>query len=295
MRRYLPLLRLRLLPSAITDVLAGSALAGGLLQAEPLRLLALIAASALLYASGMVWNDIADVSRDRALGRQDKPLVSGSVPRSSAIALALAMNVAALATLLAVGMHWHGLALLGSILLYDFVGTRHAAAGVVLLPLCRLQNLQLGFFAHAIPISAVSTLALTPALALAGLAYGAYVGLAILHGRLEDQESASPSRSLALILAALGLPLVGILLLPQALWGLAATIPIYWGAASFFRAERSRARVIIPARTGLLLRGLSRFGVVLALGAGDLVAGAIAAALAYGVPALLGLSARRWT
>ena len=61
MSDLLQLLRLRLLPSAVNDVLAGAALGAGLLSASLGDVLRTCCTSACLYTAGMVLNDVADV------------------------------------------------------------------------------------------------------------------------------------------------------------------------------------------------------------------------------------------
>ena len=87
------LLRPRLLPSAAADVIAGIALASverpdhDVLSAEPLIVVRGLLCGVLLYASGMVLGDVADVAEDRRLGRS-RPIPDGQAnadPKASAL------------------------------------------------------------------------------------------------------------------------------------------------------------------------------------------------------------------
>jgi 4-hydroxybenzoate polyprenyltransferase len=76
---------------------------GRLLTADPARIGWLLLASALLYAAGMAWNDLADVERDRHI-HPKRPLPSGRLHLPSAMVAAALMGVGAVvAALLAEG------------------------------------------------------------------------------------------------------------------------------------------------------------------------------------------------
>ena len=74
----LQLIRLPNVPTAAADSLAGWLLASSTL-AEPRRWLLLLATSMVLYASGIVLNDVFDVQADRR-ERPMRPIPSGRVP-----------------------------------------------------------------------------------------------------------------------------------------------------------------------------------------------------------------------
>ena len=76
---------------------------GRLLTADPTRILWLLLASALLYAAGMAWNDLADVERDRII-HPKRPLPSQRLHLPTALVAAALMGVGAVvAALLAEG------------------------------------------------------------------------------------------------------------------------------------------------------------------------------------------------
>ncbi len=64
-------------------------------QGGAMRVLWLLSASALLYASGMIWNDLADVERDRVLHPR-RPLPAGRIGLGSAYAVGVLLAVGAL-------------------------------------------------------------------------------------------------------------------------------------------------------------------------------------------------------
>jgi len=76
---------------------------GRLLTADPVRIGWLLLASMLLYASGMAWNDLADVERDRII-HPKRPLPSQRLHLPTAMVAATLMSVGAVvAALLAEG------------------------------------------------------------------------------------------------------------------------------------------------------------------------------------------------
>ena len=74
---WLKLLRIPLLPSALTNILVGFLIANGTWQ-PALELVFLLLASACLYSAGMVLNDVYDVDIDRE-ERPNRPLPSGAI------------------------------------------------------------------------------------------------------------------------------------------------------------------------------------------------------------------------
>ncbi len=95
-----------------------------LLQGSGMRIGWVLLASFLLYASGMLWNDLADVERDRTL-HPKRPLPSGRVDYVTAYIAGIIMAVAALlvASQIEHGFHAAGV-VLSLALLYNFV-TKH--------------------------------------------------------------------------------------------------------------------------------------------------------------------------
>src|SRR5436305_949255 len=88
MRRLFVLAQMVRLPNTFTttaDILVGALALGAVLQAWKV-LLCLLAASTLLYWSGMIWNDYFDLDEDRR-ERPSRPLACGLVSVRTAVLL----------------------------------------------------------------------------------------------------------------------------------------------------------------------------------------------------------------
>ena len=131
-------------PLAGASLAAAAGAAGG--ETGPRRIVAAVCASVLLYATGLIQNDLADAARD-ARERPDRPIPSGAIRRKtaavvmwllagSAVLVAAATNVMA-AFVLAV-------ALLALISLYNCVTSGLAVVRPVNMGLCRGVSLLLG-------------------------------------------------------------------------------------------------------------------------------------------------------
>lgn len=145
LRAYLELLRPPNVMTAVADVLAGYAVAGlGNGRALPW----LLAATACLYAGGVVLNDYFDRRLD-AVERPERPIPSGRVAPSTAAGLGAALLAAGVAAASqatrAAGLTAFVIAAL--IVLYDARGKRHAILGPLNMGLCRALNLVLGIAA----------------------------------------------------------------------------------------------------------------------------------------------------
>ncbi|MBA3683978.1 MAG: UbiA family prenyltransferase [Planctomycetes bacterium] len=114
-----------------------------LLQGNRMNLLWVALASCLLYASGMIWNDIADIERDRELHPR-RPLPSGRISLITAYVVAAILAVASLLVASLVGSYgFYGAGIVLSLaLLYDFAG-KHV-------PYLGSLNMALVRFAHAL-------------------------------------------------------------------------------------------------------------------------------------------------
>lgn len=154
LRGYLRLMRPANLPTAAADILAGVAIAGGypghypsaydlLDYGLPVFLLCLV--SALLYAGGVVLNDVFDASLD-AVERPERPIPSGLVSREHAAIFGGALLLAGclLAFWMGTDLGLVALLLTGGILLYDSLAKRHDLFGPLVMGSCRAMNLWLG-------------------------------------------------------------------------------------------------------------------------------------------------------
>lgn len=150
LRGYLELLRPPNVVTAVADVLAGFAVAG---RWHGSRLPWLLAATACLYAGGVVLNDYFDRAVD-ATERPERPIPSGRVPARKAATLGAVLLGAGVA--LAFGAtHAAGVvavALAACILLYDVRAKRYAFGGPLAMGACRGLNLVLGM--AAVPAAA---------------------------------------------------------------------------------------------------------------------------------------------
>ncbi len=115
---YLALARISNSPTVVSNVLAGAALAGA---RQPNGTLALLGvAMVLFYTAGMFLNDLCDYAADRR-ERPDRPLPSGTVPRTAAAAAVVALFGAGSIVLWYVGLapFLSGILLIGLIVTYD--------------------------------------------------------------------------------------------------------------------------------------------------------------------------------
>ncbi len=138
-------------------------IAAKFLQGNGLNVLWVALASCLLYASGMVWNDLADIERDRELHPR-RPLPSGRIGLVTAYVVGAILAVASLLVASLVGNYGFYAAgvVLCLALLYDFAGKHVPYLGSLNMALVR------------------STHALFALLALGDLAYFKMGVLAVL-------------------------------------------------------------------------------------------------------------------
>jgi 4-hydroxybenzoate polyprenyltransferase len=143
LRAYCLLCRLPALFTALADIMLGYLLTRSSVD-SPLPLVLLLGASAGLYLSGMVWNDIFDREQD-AKERPKRPIPSGRVPLKSAITFASLLTVIGLACATAAG--WRSLTVAGMltacIFLYDGV-LKKTPLGPLFMGGCRSLNVILG-------------------------------------------------------------------------------------------------------------------------------------------------------
>lgn len=142
-RTLCDLVRVPNLLTAAADVLAGFFYTGGLLNDWD-RWLPLVAASILLYAGGVTFNDVCDAKRD-ALERSHRPIPSGRVGRRNAGILSVALVTIGVAIAFSANIRsgFTALALTATIGLYDGALKRTAIAPITM-GMCRGLNLFLG-------------------------------------------------------------------------------------------------------------------------------------------------------
>lgn len=150
-RVYARLVRLPNVLTAAADPMAGwwfvRSLSAG--EAAAAAVWPLMAASMLIYAGGIILNDLADLEEDRR-ERPHRPLPSGQLPVMRALVLAIACFGMGMSLMLVSGSFKSvlvGTLLIAAVLSYDLGGKR-TAWGPGLMGLCRGLNLALGM-SHA--------------------------------------------------------------------------------------------------------------------------------------------------
>lgn len=168
---YAQLMRLPNVFTAVADPLAGWLVIGG---SQPVwHLPALVATSACLYTSGIVFNDCFDFELDRRQ-RPERPLPSGAVSRPAAWILASALMIAGLGLSMSVGAVAFGIAvfLAFMILFYNAWAKRFVVLGPLTLGACRFANFLLGMRAMPPKLWVMPVLLGAYAAAIAFLARG---------------------------------------------------------------------------------------------------------------------------
>jgi 4-hydroxybenzoate polyprenyltransferase len=170
--------------TAMADVFAGFLLTHASLSPLP-QFLGLLAASAGLYLSGMVWNDVFDVAQDQQ-ERPQRPLPSGTVSRTGAVRFAAGLMALGLLAAGCIGIPSLAVALLlaAAILLYDRF-LKRTLLGPLAMGSCRFLNILLGASAAGAALSDVWRL---PQIWLA-LALGTYVAGVTWFARTEARQS----------------------------------------------------------------------------------------------------------
>ncbi len=204
---YAQLVRLPAVFTALADVAMGFLFVQTAWEAsDGLVLAALAVASVLLYAAGMVFNDVFDYEFDTG-NRPDRPLASGRISRSAACRfgsqLLIAGTAAGWVTAALAGSFWPGVvatALAGCVMGYDGL-LKQTPLGPPAMGACRMLNVLLG-------MSVVGIDSWGPAHGLVAGGIGTYITGVTWFARTEARES----RRLHLTLA-IGVMMAGIGLL----------------------------------------------------------------------------------
>ena len=247
----LQLVRLPNLFTAAADPLAGWLVATGTL-AQPGRWLPLLAASVLIYAGGIVLNDVFDIEIDRA-ERPNRPLPAGQVSLRWAawlggLALATGPVVALLAGSWVSGAVAGVLAL--CVLAYD-AGMKRTWLGPLFMGTCRSLNLLLGF-SQVVDLGGRSAW-------IVAACYGLFVvGVTVIsRSEVATGRTSGIEGGMGLQVAALGAFRLGTDRLANQQAGVQAYDRAHlagfgiWLAVAFLvlRADRAAIRNPIPART----------------------------------------------
>jgi 4-hydroxybenzoate polyprenyltransferase len=240
------LTRFPLVFTAAADSAVGAALVGVDLFHSTAWIPAVISSS-LLYAGGMVLNDVVDLGRDRAL-HPERPLPSGRVTVEAAVRFALILFGAALVSAFVAGaptLVWAA-AMAALIAGYDGVFKHHAVAGSLAMAIVRGANLGLG----AVAAGADPRTAAFPWIAISIL--GAYVFILTLWSTREDTRDGHRG-----FLALLGgglivIPLAGTVRPDAARWAAVAASAwiLPWVVRALLRPEP--ARLMQTVRWGVL-------------------------------------------
>src|SRR5690606_24544782 len=174
MKPYLQLMRPANIVTAISDVLAGTAIAllfvpDGATLDWPV-LVALIVATIGLYGGGVVFNDVFDADLD-ARERPERPIPSGKVSVGGATRLAMVLFFVGVVAAGVVGMLPAVIALSIVImcLLYDKWAKHHPVAGPFSMGLCRGLNLALGMSYASVALNQVWYIAFVPVVYIAAV------------------------------------------------------------------------------------------------------------------------------
>lgn len=218
-RAYVELTRPANVITAFADILAGFAASGAFALAFPqiarnnavaqyvasgfsLDLLWLLAATAGLYAGGVVLNDVFDADVD-AVERPERSIPSGRVSRTSAAVFGTILLFAGVAGAAMVSFSSFviaGLVAVGAVF-YDAAGKHHFVIGPLNMGLCRGGNLLLGVSAIPVMLGSLWLLALLPV---------AYIGAVTAISRGEVHGGRRDTGLLAVVLVSL---VVGMLIL----------------------------------------------------------------------------------
>ncbi len=130
-RAWLALARVSNTPTVFSNAVAGAVVVSAAAPAGTVAVVAL--AMALFYTAGMILNDIADLEVDRR-ERPERPLPSGAVSRSAALAAVAGLLAIGLAILAATGVEplLAGAGLVALIVLYDLWHKGNALSPVLM-------------------------------------------------------------------------------------------------------------------------------------------------------------------
>jgi 4-hydroxybenzoate polyprenyltransferase len=266
LRGYLALARISNSPTVLSNTLAGAALAGVLAPNGTVVLLAV--AMVFFYTAGMFLNDLCDHTIDRH-ERPERPLPSGLVSRSEAVAAVAGLFGAGAAVLFyaGTGPFLSGLALIAVIVVYDLWHKSN--------PLSPLLMAGARVLVYVTTFLAFSTLPSGTLLISGGLLMLYVVGLTYV-AKTENKPSATkywPAAALFLpvVYFAFRLPPVAAM----------ALLPLFagWVAYSISFLYRPKSRDIGGA-VGRLIAGISLYDGLVLVAAGSYI-GAMLAVMTF--------------
>src|SRR3954451_22261799 len=146
LRGYLRLMRPANIVTAISDILAGVAIAGYFIgnnagEIQPVSVAFLILSTIGLYGGGVVFNDVFDAELDR-VERPERPIPSGLISKKEATILGAVLLFIGILFALFAGVASATLALLIALaaLIYDKWGKHHRVLGPLNMGTCRGLN-----------------------------------------------------------------------------------------------------------------------------------------------------------
>lgn len=175
MKRLLGFLRLTRpanIVTAISDILAGAAIAGFAGGMHELSAVLLLIVSTIgLYGGGVVFNDVFDAALDR-IERPERPIPSGLISEMEATLLGSSLLIAGVASAFALAAYPSGIIALATAtaaLVYDKWGKHHDFLGPLNMGVCRGLNLLLGMSLMPAVLYQYGYLAIVPILYIASI------------------------------------------------------------------------------------------------------------------------------
>lgn len=189
---YLRLMRLANIVTAVSDILAGVAIAGSLISVIDLngaaltgslishpeflrQILLLMLATACLYGGGVVMNDVFDAGLDK-IERPERPIPSGLVSKRSATVLGVLLLMAGIAAAWLSDSYkasplspYLAAGIAAASVVYDKWGKHNTFLGPLNMGLCRALNLLLGMSLSAYAVYVYWPLALVPMIYIAAI------------------------------------------------------------------------------------------------------------------------------
>lgn len=228
LQAVLRLVRFPLVPTAVADSAAGYLIASPVLIPKDWAALGWLApVSSCLYMAGMVFNDLADETKDRSL-HPERPLPSGELTFREGSFIGFGLVVVGLAFAFKAGVALCSWMLLSAILGYTLPLKQWAIPGALCMGACRALNLAMGMAAASwYPWEPWRILANSPA----PLILGGYVAIVTHISTVEERRPAA-SKWVAILLRGI-IPLDAALVAwsgkPLAALGILALLPLALG------------------------------------------------------------------
>jgi 4-hydroxybenzoate polyprenyltransferase len=168
---FLRLMRPANIVTAVSDILAGAAIAGYAgMGDQPLPIYWLILSTVGLYGGGVVFNDVFDAALDR-VERPERPIPSGLISEAEGALLGGVLLIAGIgaAFMFSPLSGTIAIAIAVAALLYDKWGKHHNFLGPVNMGLCRGLDLLLGMSLVPAAITQFGFLAIAPVLYIAAI------------------------------------------------------------------------------------------------------------------------------